>query len=78
MKQFGKFLNDTGNQILSTVLLVFSVYCLVKGIAGIATDPPPLWVIDAVGGFGFILGALKFFTDEKLTGETDKKDSMED
>lgn len=76
--KLGKFLNDTADQILSTLLLAFSIYCLFQGIRALVESPPDPIFIYAILMFGFILGILKYFTDEKNTQNTGEKNDLED
>jgi hypothetical protein len=78
MSQLRKFFEVTGDQILSTVLLVFLVFCLVQGVVALIESPPDPLVMGIIMGVGFLLGALKFFTDDKLDTKTRKNDDVED
>jgi len=61
----GKFLQDTGEQILSTVLFVFSIYCLVKGCHAIYHDPPSNQIVTIIMAVGFTAGTIKYFVEKR-------------
>jgi lipopolysaccharide export LptBFGC system permease protein LptF len=65
MRHLGRLLNITGDQILSTLLLAFSIYSLVKGVISLWESPPNFWWIILIVGIGFILGVMKFLGYEE-------------
>lgn len=79
MKKLRQLLNETADQMLSTFLMVFSVYCLVKGVQGLFRETPPLWAFLVVAGFGFFLGLVKTLTYKTPTyGNDSQKNNVED
>ncbi len=73
-----KFLNDTADQMLSTLLLAFIVYSAIQGITKLVESPPDPIFIYVLIAFGFVLGAFKYFTGEKITQNDSKKNNVED
>lgn len=77
MKHLGKFLSDTADQMLSTFVLAFFVYAVVKGGIDLFDKLPDPLVIGGIAAFGFILGIIKFFTDGKITKNLKREDDVE-
>jgi len=73
-----KFLNDTADQILSTVLIVFIIYAFNNGLIDLVESPPNPIFIFGVIGFGFILGVIKFLTERSDVEKDSSKNDVED
>jgi hypothetical protein len=67
MNKLGKFLQNTAEQIVSTLIIMLGIYCLVKGIISLWTDPPGLWAFFGPVALGFLLGVIRFFNDPENT-----------
>lgn len=76
--KFRKFLNDTADQIYSTLLVVFIGYSVVNGFTTLWKTPPKTWIVLVVMGVGFALGVVKYLKDENNAKDLKSKDNVED
>jgi hypothetical protein len=72
------FLGDTADQICSTAIWCFVVYAMIKGMVSLIEEPPSYLFMGIIVAFGFFLGTLKYFTDEKLTKDIKRENDVED
>lgn len=78
MKKLLSFLGITAEMVIGLYIISFllcGVYC---GLNFLIENIPDYLVIGSIGIVGFILGAIKFFTDEKLDKKYNQKDHLED
>lgn len=77
MNNLGRFLRDTADQILSTVIIAAIIYAILAGVNEIIQNPPSNEYIYLIIGIGFFCGILRFFTNDKITNNIKNNDDME-